>query len=911
MNAFTDAVVEPLLVLLGDWSWRWAVLIAVLALGLRLVRPRSAALRRRLCAAVLLAGLSLPLVPRWGPGWTAFPAGAAAEPSAPVLETDTPQNPVSEVAAKPLVARRNADPRRAVAPDADAEPRPHAPPAREPEPLGVRRIVALCLAGAWAAGVAFLLLRWVIGSRVLRRLRRTAVPVAGPAAELLAGCRTELGVRISVALASHPGVRSPVLFGPWRPMIVVPVDWHALPPAARRAALLHELAHVARGDHRRAPLWHLVRVVFFFHPLARWLLARLESETEILCDEAAVAHGIAPHDYARILLEFAGRGGRLGPALLRVGRRSTVTARIHHLLEEDMQHRLSPRPQRRALLLGTMLVGLMAALGSLRIGARTPEEPPPPKSPPAADAGAAEAPKKPYRIAPFDVLRIHSSGTLPDQPLDGLRLVEPDGKVDLGSSYGGRIPVEGRTLEEATEAILKRLKTLVRQPEVSVELAGWVSRWRRDPARKHPYHVRPFQVLNIEVANTPPGMSVTGPHLVDPDGKVDLGPALGKVAVEGLTLEEATAAVEKHLRKRFKEPAVSVTLGGWEKIWHDLVRDGPEEPKAPPAAAAEKGVVDFKAFRPADVPDKSVLRYEGKSFEQWRTELLTELSPKVRAQGMKALSTLGANGYGAEAMRAILQVVQGYAYDPGFMSADEHSILQAALEACGKINEPAVPVLREALRSPNRNVRRFAAAGLAEVGARDAVADVIKLVADKDAVVRKLAVQAVGRLGPKAPGAVKALAGALKDESDRVREAAADALRGSAAKAAIPALVEALKDSDRDVRSIALSSLIDLKGIGPALAPALVPLLSDEDLNLRVGASNVLQALGPGAREVVPALIAVLHKRDVMARIQAIRVLGAIGPDAKAAIPALKDLLGAKSDDLTQELLKALGEIEK
>jgi HEAT repeat protein/protein involved in polysaccharide export with SLBB domain/beta-lactamase regulating signal transducer with metallopeptidase domain len=900
MTAFTDAVVEPLLLLLGDWSWRWAVLIAALALGLRLVRPRSAALRRRLCAAVLLAGLSLPLVPRWGPGWTASPVGPAGEPSAPVEEVRTLQKPVRESEGKVRIRTSDYDLRGRAAVDSEAEPPAHAVSPVIPEPLGAGRIALLCLAGAWAMGVGFLLLRWAIGSWVLRRLRHTAAPVTGASAELLATCRIEVGVRTAVALASHHGVRSPVLFGPWRPTILVPVDWCGLPQAAQRAALLHELAHVAHGDHRMAPLWHLVRVVFFFHPLVRWLLTRLEAETEILCDEAAVARGIAPGDYARILLEFARRGGRLGPALLRVGRRSTVTARIHHLLEENMEHRLYPLSRRRALLLGTVLLGLAATLGSLRIGARTPEEPSPPKSPSAADTGAAEEPRKPYRIAPFDVLRIRSSEAPPGWPGSGLRLVEPDGKVDLGLTYG-RIVVAGRTLDEATEAMVKRLQAQARNPKVAVELAGWVSRWRGDPARKHPYRIRPFQVLNIDAINPTPDsdrtgiiMPLAGPYLVDPDGKVSLGPSLGKVAVEGLTLEEAAAAVEKQLHKTLKQPSVSVTLGGWEKIWHDLLRDGPEEAEAPPPAAA-----------------RQALRYGGKSFEQWRTEVLTDLSPKVRVQAIKALGAFGVNGYSGEAMHAILQVIAGYAYDPRGMVEEDTSIFNAADEACDKMGEAGVPFLREALRSPNRNVRRFVAHTLSRAGAREAVPDLLKLVTDKDAVVRVLAIGAVENLDPKAPGAVKPLLGALKDESDQVRAAAAAALRVAGDKAASAALAEALKDSSREVRVAALGALIQLNGVQASIAPALVPLLADEDRNLRNSASNMLQAMGPRAREVVPALMAVLQKKDDTARFLAVQALGAIGPDAKAAIPLLKDLLAIQNDTMRSEALKALREIDK
>jgi HEAT repeat protein len=307
-----------------------------------------------------------------------------------------------------------------------------------------------------------------------------------------------------------------------------------------------------------------------------------------------------------------------------------------------------------------------------------------------------------------------------------------------------------------------------------------------------------------------------------------------------------------------------------------------------------------------------LLRYAGKSFEQWRNDLLTELKPELRVDGIKALAMFGANGYGAEAMRAILEVIEGYEYNPRGMDEESNAIYQAAVSACFKMGESAVPVLREGLRSPNRNVRRFAVAGLGQVGGPAAVPDILKFVPDKDAVMRLVAVEALRYRNSKGLGVEKALVGALKDENSQVREVAASALGGTGTKAAIPALVEALKDSDRSVRVVAMGSLQQLDGIQTSIAPALAPLLGDDDRNLRETASVFLTRMGPGARDAVPALIAVLQKKDSDARLKAVQILRFIGPDAKAAVPALKELLPAlKGLEAQTEILKALEQIDK
>src|SRR5207237_594270 len=54
MNHFIDATLTPLLLLLADWSLRWAVLIAGLGLWFALRPPRRAAVRLLLCRLALL-----------------------------------------------------------------------------------------------------------------------------------------------------------------------------------------------------------------------------------------------------------------------------------------------------------------------------------------------------------------------------------------------------------------------------------------------------------------------------------------------------------------------------------------------------------------------------------------------------------------------------------------------------------------------------------------------------------------------------------------------------------------------------------------------------------------------------------------------------------------------------------------
>jgi hypothetical protein len=281
MSHFTDVVVEPALGFLADWSLRWAVLIGGLAVWLVVRRPRRVARRYLVCWAVLLAGLLLPGLPRWGPGFgsartfttsSADRTPAPAAPAEPARKDPLPVHPEP-----PLPTPVQAEPAAVAFPAPSAPPPLISPnPVEVPlaemipettEPLGAWRMGVLGLAGFWAVGVTICLTRWVFGWWLLQRLRRSALPVAGASGRLFGACRADLGLNRPVVLAVQACVRSPVTLGLFHPMVLVPPSWTDLPEADQRGSLLHELAHLVRYDDWLALLLESVRAVFFFHPL--------------------------------------------------------------------------------------------------------------------------------------------------------------------------------------------------------------------------------------------------------------------------------------------------------------------------------------------------------------------------------------------------------------------------------------------------------------------------------------------------------------------------------------------------------------------------------------------------------------------------------------------------------------------
>ncbi|HUE69553.1 MAG TPA: HEAT repeat domain-containing protein [Pirellulaceae bacterium] len=84
---------------------------------------------------------------------------------------------------------------------------------------------------------------------------------------------------------------------------------------------------------------------------------------------------------------------------------------------------------------------------------------------------------------------------------------------------------------------------------------------------------------------------------------------------------------------------------------------------------------------------------------------------------------------------------------------------QLAADALTRIGPPAVPMLVEALRGTDDEVRRQACQVLVRMGpdAKEAVPELVNLLDDPDEDLRRMAATALGRIGPDAGEAVPAL----------------------------------------------------------------------------------------------------------------------------------------------------------
>ncbi|MBL9126237.1 MAG: M56 family metallopeptidase, partial [Verrucomicrobiales bacterium] len=185
---------------------------------------------------------------------------------------------------RPTPAALALEPTRSAEPDAEAVSVARASgPTSSPLPSWN---VGRALAGVWALGFLTVLgLTALDGTRMRRWVRTRTIPAGAKTSALLDDCRRRTGVRFPIAVRVGTWVRSPAVWGLWRPTVLLPAELESSAGVERlRHVLLHESAHVARRDLAWGLVLRFVQALHWFNPVLPWLLRRMRVEREIATD---------------------------------------------------------------------------------------------------------------------------------------------------------------------------------------------------------------------------------------------------------------------------------------------------------------------------------------------------------------------------------------------------------------------------------------------------------------------------------------------------------------------------------------------------------------------------------------------------------------------------------------------------
>ena len=175
-----------------------------------------------------------------------------------------------------------------------------------------------------AAGIVARLVWLAIGYARLQGYRKRAAPV-----------RVTFPGADSVDFRLSDEVASPVTFGLYDPVILLPERFPQLEAAMRDAIVCHELLHIERRDWSFTIVEELVRAIFWFHPAIWWLLGEIQLAREQAVDHEVVSRTNARDEYVDTLLAIAGARARadLAPAPLFLRKRH-LKQRVVSILKE-------------------------------------------------------------------------------------------------------------------------------------------------------------------------------------------------------------------------------------------------------------------------------------------------------------------------------------------------------------------------------------------------------------------------------------------------------------------------------------------------------------------------------------------------------------------------------------------------
>ena len=419
------------------------------------------------------------------------------------------------------------------------------------------KLLAVCLIAVWIVGSIVVVLTTVVRVRRFQKLLCVASPAPAWLTTKVDRLAKQMGLKRAPQVLIVPATLSPMLWAIGRkPKLILPEELvQRLEQPELESILLHELAHMRRGDHWVRGLELLASCLYWWHPVV-WLARReIQMNEEACCDAWVVwrlSGGGTP--YAKAILAtvdfLADSRPALPPVASGLARVEFLKRRLTMILEGTTPRRLSSVGRIAVLVVGAGLLPLLPTLG---------EEQPTEQEEPAVAAATdlvADSDKedKANDATPADAAQTTGATakpvvrqprlTLPeptdfeakpqsylDEPGRNWRLaVSPDGKR-LAVSYSGRPqPGRVRVFDIETPKELANIKEPMGIPSVGFSPDGrWLIYGRWDSIIKI-LDAESFEVVAELELGWPGGSRFA----VSPDNKLIATIAEGKPDAKGI-----------------------------------------------------------------------------------------------------------------------------------------------------------------------------------------------------------------------------------------------------------------------------------------------------------------------------------------------------------------------------------------
>ena len=285
---------------------------------------------------------------------------------------------------------------------------------------------------AWAAGICFGLVRLARGLLVVGQLRRC---LETPADAQLKGIASEasrlLGTRKPPRVCTSPLAPMPMALGLFRPAIVLPSTAGAEDAEQLKSVLLHEAAHLARGDHWVALAQQAAGIVFWWNPLLHWLNDQICDLREDICDNYVVRAWDDGAGFAKFLVEAAARAApeRRLPSTIGIlkPKLDSLAGRVTRLVDKDRNTATNLDSGSILTVVTFALAGLiaMALVGGLRVAQARPSA--------VSEATGTETEKSPPEVEPADKAEAEDAAGEPQGRRMLVRIIDEAGQPVAGA----------------------------------------------------------------------------------------------------------------------------------------------------------------------------------------------------------------------------------------------------------------------------------------------------------------------------------------------------------------------------------------------------------------------------------------------------------------------------------------------
>ncbi len=191
----------------------------------------------------------------------------------------------------------------------------------------------------WFMGVVFFILK-ILGSisYVYYLRNRMNFPADEYWQEVKDAMCKKLNIARYVELVESAFVRSPIVVGHLKPMILFPIGAiNRLNTNEVEGILAHELAHVMRHDYFFNILQNVIEALFYYHPAVWWLSSQIRTERENCCDDIAISVCGNAMTYAKSLVsvqEMAYYSPQMAMAFAGTSRKKQLLLRVQRVLNQ-------------------------------------------------------------------------------------------------------------------------------------------------------------------------------------------------------------------------------------------------------------------------------------------------------------------------------------------------------------------------------------------------------------------------------------------------------------------------------------------------------------------------------------------------------------------------------------------------